>query len=36
MGWIFSKTFVRQLVDEISDRFDIKGVLKMGDSVDVA
>jgi hypothetical protein len=31
MGWTFSKTFDHKLVDEVSDRFHIKGVLQMGD-----
>ena len=31
MGWTFSKTFGRKLVDEVSDGFNIKGVVQMGD-----
>jgi hypothetical protein len=31
MGWTFSKQFYRKLVDEISNRFDIKGVVQMED-----
>jgi hypothetical protein len=31
MGWIVSKNFGRKLVDEVSDGFNIKGVVQMGD-----
>jgi hypothetical protein len=31
MRWAFSKTFGRQVVNEVSKRFNIKGVLQMGD-----
>jgi hypothetical protein len=31
MGWAVSKTFGRKLMDEVSDGFDIKGVVQMGD-----
>jgi hypothetical protein len=31
MGWIFSKTLGRKLVDKVSDGFSIKGVVQMGD-----
>jgi hypothetical protein len=29
MGWTDSKTYDRKLVDEVSDRFDIKDVVQM-------
>jgi hypothetical protein len=31
MGWTVSKTFGSKLVDEVSDGFNIKGVVQMGD-----
>jgi hypothetical protein len=31
MGWTVSKTFGLKLKDEVSDRFNIKGVVQMGD-----
>jgi hypothetical protein len=30
MGWTFSKQFGRKLIDEVSDGFNIKGVVQMG------
>ena len=31
MVWTVSKTFGRKLVDEVSDEFNIKGVVRKGD-----
>jgi hypothetical protein len=31
MKWAFSKKFGRQMVSEVSKRFNIKGVVQMGD-----
>jgi hypothetical protein len=31
MRWAFSKQFVRQMVNEVSKRFNIKGVVQLGD-----
>ena len=31
MKWAFSKKFDRQLVNEVSKRLNIKGVVQMGD-----
>jgi hypothetical protein len=31
IGWTVSKTFGHQLVDEVSDELNIKGVVQMGD-----
>jgi hypothetical protein len=33
MGWTVSKTFGRKLVDVVSDGFDIKGAVHMGDGI---
>ena len=33
MGWTFSRKFGRKLVDEISDGFDIKGIVQMGGGI---
>jgi hypothetical protein len=31
MGWTVSKTFGRKFMDEVSDGFDIKDVVQIGD-----
>jgi hypothetical protein len=31
MGWTVNKTFGLKLVEEVSDGFNIKGVVQMGD-----
>ena len=33
MGWTVSRKFGRKLVDEISDGFDIKGIVEMGGGI---